>query len=237
MKISRAFDPHSIRNVWLVGLLSLTVLLAGCAGVSETQRPAAPRSPDESALQQTPRRFSGLSPVAPQPSEAALNPGLAIHFHRNYNSRSLNALTGGFLQDKAGISGAPIPQVNHEFERDAALYDSGRSRFLGVRMQGLLHLPESGAYTFRALVNDGVRIYIDDTMIFEDPRFGADRYALPAELSITEPGWYALRIEYFQRQGSATLKLFWRTPSSDIFEVIPAEAFAHTGNEFAAATP
>jgi hypothetical protein len=237
MKISRAFDPHSIRNIWWIGLLSLTVLLAGCAAVSETQRPAAPRTPDESALQQTPRRFAGLSPVAPQPADAALKPGLAIHFHRNYNSRSLNALTGGFLQDKAGISGAPIPQVNHEFERDAALYDSGRSRFLGVRMQGLLHLPESGTYTLRALVNDGVRIYIADTMIIEDPGFGADRYALPAEVSITEPGWYALKIEYFQRQGSAVLKLLWRTPSSDTFAVIPEKAFAHTGSEFAAVNP
>lgn len=237
MKIRCVFAPQSTRSVGLAAFLSLTVLLAGCAGVSETQRSAAPRSPDESALQQTPRRFSGLSPVAPQPSDSVLKPGLAIHFHRNYNSRSLNALTGGFLQDKAGISGAPIPQVNHQFERDAVLYDSGRSRFLGVRIEGLLHLPESGTYTFRALVNDGVRIYIDDTMIVEDPRFGADRYALPAELSITEPGWYALRIEYFQRQGSAVLKLFWRTPSSDSFEVIPAKAFAHTGNEFAAVNP
>jgi hypothetical protein len=237
MKISRAFDLHSIRNVWLVGLLSLTVLLAGCAGVSETQRPAAPRAPDESALQQTPRRFTGLSPVAPQPSDSALKPGLAIHFHRNYNSRSLNALTGGFVQDRPGISGAPIPQVNHQFDRDVHLYDSGRSRFLGVRMQGLLHLSESGTYTLRALVNDGVRIYIDDTMIVEDPRFGADRYAVPAEFSITEPGWYALKIEYFQRQGSAVLKLLWRTPSSDTFEVIPAKAFAHIGDEFAAVSP
>jgi hypothetical protein len=237
MQIRSVFDPHSTRNVWLVALLTLAVLLAGCAGVSETQRPAAPRSPDESALQQTPRRFSGLSPVAPQPVDSALKPGLAIHFHRNYNSRSLNALTGGFVQDRPGISGESIAQVNHEFEPDAALYDSGRSRFLGVRMQGMLHLSESGTYTLRALVNDGVRIYVDDTMVIEDPKFGADRYALPAELSITKPGWHALRIEYFQRQGSAVLKLFWRTPSSDTFEVIPAKAFAHTGNEFAAVNP
>lgn len=80
-----------------------------------------------------------------------------------------------------------------------------------------------------------MRIYLDGKMIIEDRKCGADRYALPAEVSITSPGGYALRVEYFQRQGSAMLKFFWRTPSSDSFVIVPENAPAHTGEEFAAA--
>jgi hypothetical protein len=220
----------SIKFVRLIFALCLLILILGCAGVSETQAPA--KGPDESALAKPPRQFSGLSPVAPQPSPSDLKPGLAVHFHRNYNSRSINALTDGYLQDKTGISGTPILQLNHQFDRGAVLFDSGRNSFLAVRMQGLIHLPGSGKYTLRALVNDGVRIYIDGQMIIDEPKYGSDRYAVPAELSITSPGWYSIKVEYFQRQGSAALKVFWSAPASETFDVIPGEVFAHTGTEF-----
>ena len=76
----------------------------------------------------------------------------------------------------------------------------------------------------------------DGQRIIDDPKFGADRYALPAELSITAPGWYSLKVEYFQRKGSAALKVSWSTPSSDAFEIIPEKALAHTGSEFTTAS-
>jgi len=222
----------SVNIARLFSILCFFILVVSCAGTSETK---APKGPDESALNQPPRQFNGLSPVAPQPSSADLKPGLAVHFHRNYNSRSLNALTDGYVQDETGMSGAPALQLNYQYERGAVLFDSGKDSFLAVRMKGLIHLPQSGKYTIRALSNDGVRLYVDGKRIIDDPKFGADRYAVPAELSIATPGWYPLKVEYFQRQGSAALKVFWRTPASESFAVIPEEAFAHTGNEFAAA--
>lgn len=235
MQKESVFTRVSNKGARLVCLWVFCVWMAGCAGMSQSSAPSAPKGPDESALNKSPRQFSGLSPVTPQPSPSQLQPGLAVHFHRNYNSRTINALTDGFLQDKAGIPGAPVLQLDHQFDRGTAIYDSGRNIFLAVRMKGLIHLPESGKYTIRVVSNDGVRLYVDDTMIVDDPRFGADRYAVPAELSITTPGWYSLQVEYFQRQGSAALKASWRTPAADSFVVIPAEAFAHTGNEFQAA--
>jgi len=223
------------RSMWLYFLLGFFILLAGCGGMSNTRASSAPKGPDESALNQAPRQIGALSPVVPQPTPSDLKPGLAVHFHRNYNSRSLNALTDGYVQDKTGMSGAPILQLNHQYDRGAVLFDSGKNSFLAVRMQGLIHLPESGTYTIRALSNDGVRIYVDGKRIIDDPKFGADRYAVPAELSITTPGWYSLQVEYFQRQGSAALKVFWRTPAAETFVIVPGEALAHIGNEFGTA--
>lgn len=235
MRIQNLIRGVSSKNLLRLSLLCIFGLPLACGGMSNTHMSSAPEGPDESALNQTPRQFSGLSPVASQPAPGDLKPGLAVHFHRNYNSRSINALSDGYVQDKAGMSGAPILQLNHQYDRGSVLFDSGKNSFLAVRMKGLIHLPQSGKYTIRALSNDGVRIYVDDKMIIDDPKFGADRYAVPAELSIMTPGWYALKVEYFQRQGSAVLKAFWRTPASESFVIVPEEAFAHTGNEFTTA--
>jgi hypothetical protein len=42
-----------------------------------------------------------------------------------------------------------------------------------------------------------------------------------------EAGWTPIRLRYFQRKGTATLKLYWQPPGSEAFAVIPASAYAH----------
>ena len=94
-------------------------------------------------------------------------------------------------------------------------------------MKGLIQFPTPGEYAFRALSNDGIRVYIGDVLIIEDPAQHSDRYAVQAVVTIRRAGWYPLAVEYFQRKGTASLGLFWRTPSAGDFAPVPADSYGH----------
>jgi hypothetical protein len=225
----------------IFGFVFITFLVIACT--SPPQKPATADSkikekaaskqklsvPDESQLQMPPNFVTGLSPLRPQPDKSALQPGLSVAYFYDYFARHLDPLTKGNLADREGRRGKTIPYLNHQFGR-GEVFDSGTNRGVAMRMNGFIHFPQSGEYIFRALSNDGVRIYVSAHMIIDDPSQHSDRYSIQAVVEINEPGWYPMRVEYFQRKGTATIKLFWQRPFADDFEVVPAEFYAHTPN-------
>ncbi|THB74796.1 MAG: hypothetical protein D6B25_12975 [Desulfobulbaceae bacterium] len=79
----------------------------------------------------------------------------------------------------------------------------------------------------QALSNDGLIITLADKVIINDPKQHSDRLSNIASIMIKQPGSYPIMIEYFQRKGTATLKLFWKKPGDEVFAPIPAEAYGH----------
>ena len=74
---------------------------------------------------------------------------------------------------------------------------------------------EEALYRFHAVVDDGVRLYVDGTLIIDDWRGGAKRelvadHWLPA-------GNHDLRVEYHEHGGAALISLWWEklTPYTD----------------------
>jgi hypothetical protein len=66
---------------------------------------------------------------------------------------------------------------------------------------------EEGMYRFRARVDDGMRLWVDGTLVIDAWKEGGVRevaadYWLPA-------GNHALRVEYFERTGDALIQLWW----------------------------
>ena len=235
---------HPRRFGWCVpAVIYASLVLAlfsptGCAGPESTRAGAGTEQasaetntkkmpvPDETRLQIPPLEIAGLSPAHPQPSTGSLTPGLAVEFFFSYFFRHLDPLTKNKIAVKKGRPGKPIPYLNHQFLK-SNVFDSGTNRGVAMRISGLLRFTEYGHYTFRALSNDGLRVYISDRLIIDDPAQHSDQYAIQAVVDITESGWYPLKVEYFQRKGTAAIKLFWRRPGKDNFEPLPAEAFAH----------
>jgi hypothetical protein len=225
-------------GICFLAIAAAALMTAGCAGSKaksvspdSTRNPAAAADPkmsvaDESRLQLEPNHYADLSPLDPQPAEGALQTGLAVVYFYDYFARHLNPLSQGKLDPATGQPGQPIPYLNHQFEREV-VFDSGTNRGVAMRMQGLLYLPDTGEYTFRALSNDGLRIYLSDQMIINDPTQHSDRYAVPAVVDIRKKGWYPLMVEYFQRKGTAAVKFFWRKPGAADFAAVPAQSYAH----------
>ena len=228
---------------FLPALMLVALSLVGCAGSEPVKTPpeGEPQplitlsenmpTADATNLKLPPRLLTGLSPINPQPADAALVPGLAVAYFFNYKHRHLNPLTKGNVPNKKGKPGKPIPFLNHDFERNE-VFDSGTNRLVALRMEGLLHFSESGTYTLLGLANDGIRIYLDDQLIIDDPEWHArgDQYTIGVVTEIAQAGWYRMKVEYNQRKGTAAIGFFWRRPGADAFEPVPAKAYAHISN-------
>jgi hypothetical protein len=223
----------ALSTVMTLAFAGMIIVAAGCAGIAgqgktaDTAGKDAAKKPDETQLQLPPLQIAELSPADPQPADDQLRPGLAVIYYFDYFERHLRELSA-FTASRSTVrrTGKPIPYLNHRFGRDE-VFDSGTNRGVAMRMRGMIRFPTPGEYTFRALSNDGLRIRIDDTMIIDDPTQHSDRYAIQAVVAIRQSGWYPLMVEYFQRKGTASIGLYWRTPGAKEFAAVPPESFAH----------
>ena len=155
-----------------------------------------------------------------------LAPGLRVLYFDGKYRNVRQVPDGDTAIWKKGRPGAPILTINNQFAENE-VFDSGRNREVGVQIMGYLLLDKRGSYEFQALSNDGVEVIIDGNSILIDSDVHSDRLSAIGTLSVQEAGWHPLTVKYFQRKGTAALKLFWKTPGDDAFEVIPASAYGH----------
>lgn len=159
---------------------------------------------------------------------AKLKPGLSV-LYLDGGYRFVKQIPKGTKARDRGRPGEPVLQVNHQFGT-GEVFDSGKSRKIGVLLDGYIHLNRPGTYAFQALSNDGVELYVDGKLIVSDPNVHSDRLSDIGEYTSGKGGWQPVHIRYFQRKGSAALKLYWRPPGSGEFEIVPEQAYGHFEN-------
>lgn len=199
--------------------LAFSLFFSGCA------KPPVETKPDFNApVTFEPVHVAGISPAEVTRSE--LQPGLAATYYRDFFKRDLKYLPEGKDPEYPSFAGKPILQINHQFNRKN-VFDSGSNRGVGLRMAGYIDFAESGVYELQALSNDGIFLHIDGQLALSDPKQHSDRLSNLAFVTIDTPGWYPVTIEYFQRKGTAALKLFWKVPGSSEQVPLPPEAYGH----------
>ena len=65
----------------------------------------------------------------------------------------------------------------------------------------------AGSYRFYVRVDDGARLFIDDTLVVDSWQLGSQR-SLPASVTLAA-GPHQLRLDYFENSGDATCTLWW----------------------------
>lgn len=207
------FRRWGILYIITLGILSVPVTTIASAQANQEQA--------VSSLTRT-----DLKPMHPQPTATNLRPGLQTVYFFDFFARDIRKLPTGEVAKREGRPGKPILQLNHQFDREN-VFDSGTNRGVGIRMSGALFFGQSGEYLIQALSNDGIQLYLDNQLLLSDPKQHADRLSAAVPIMIDTPGWYSLVVEYFQRKGTAALKLFWQRPGTDELEVVPATAYGH----------
>ena len=193
----------------LLTLVALGMVVGGCA--------SSPEGADGFVY--------AAQPILPLET-GVLKPGLAVLYFKHAFVRSLEALPQGEAARERGWTGPPVPYLNHQFGR-GEVFGSGTNRGIAMEIRGYIRLEHTGPYRFQVNSNDGVRLYVDDRLLVDDPEWHSDRLSPEALLTVTTPGWHSLRLRYFQRKGTATLQLYWAPPGADGFSIVPARMLAH----------
>ena len=165
--------------------------------------------------------FTGGQPVDPPPSPESLKPGLAVKYFFQYfdHIRELYGRSGG-------KPGTPLEQLNHVSFEDGKVLTADRPMGVGAHIRGLIHLQKVGDYVFLLQSNDGVDLSIGGIKLHQDPEIHAARWSPELVYRVERPGWYAFDLDYYQRKGTAALRLKWTEPGGES-EIVPASAFAH----------
>jgi hypothetical protein len=200
-------------------LFWIIMVLTGCGGVQKNGGEG-----DSGALEPV----SWPRPAFSQTEKKQTSPGLSA-VYSSKKIRHIDEMPSSKWMAKKGVPGEPIRMIAHKFG-NGEVFGSGKSREICVQMQGYLNFQETGIYLIKANSNDGIRVFLDNKRILNDPDVHGDRFTPDAEIEIKQPGPYAVLVRYFQRKGKATLEMYWKTPGTDMFDIIPAMAYSHESN-------
>lgn len=170
--------------------------------------------------------ITGLEPATPQPSADNLESGLAVKYY-GIKVNSIREFEE-WMEYEKGNMGPPIPMLNYQVGQGDVL-TSGSNDMVAADINGFINFETSGSYTMMVHSNDGVRLTIGGKLIHEDPNVHGDRFSDEITLEISKPGWYPVRILYFEKKNTATLELYWDPPGPQDVDYVPATAFAHIG--------
>ena len=95
-----------------------------------------------------------------------------------------------------------------------------------VWWQGIISIPESGAYTFETLSDDGSYLYIDDQLVVDNGGTHGSRRA--SNTVNLQAGPHQIDIKYFQDGGGITMEVFWQPPRGPM-EFLPAQVLFPPG--------
>ncbi len=84
---------------------------------------------------------------------------------------------------------------------------------------------EQGMYRFHAIVDDGVRVWVDGYLIIDEWRTGPAR-EVTADMSLTA-GQHDLRVDYFEAEGDALIHFWWERITSPTFAYWKGEYFSN----------
>jgi autotransporter-associated beta strand protein len=129
---------------------------------------------------------------------------------------SAGAGLAGEYFDNADFTGPVLsrvdPQVNFDWGAGSPDPSIGIDTF-SVHWDGLLRVPESGAYIFSTLNNDGVRLNINGQAVIDDYVSQTSSWIDGIPVQLTAGEVVDLQMFYYHNTGPAVAKLKWTGPS------------------------
>lgn len=85
--------------------------------------------------------------------------------------------------------------------------------FFSARWLGRLKTPDSGCYKLGIKSDDGVRLWLNDSLVIDDWHVHAEKWD-SVTLNLAGNKFYNLRLEYFEEMGHAVVFLNWKRPGT-----------------------
>jgi hypothetical protein len=163
--------------------------------------------------------LTGLRPAEPQPTQ--VTPGLAVE----YTYVKVNWIEQ--LKGRKFEPGPPLANLNYRWGGGNVLTSKVREE-VGANITGFIRFEKPGVYGFEVTSNDGIWVELAGKMLHQDDGVHPDSTSDLLKVKIDQPGWYPLKITYFQKKGTASLVLAWVVPGEKSKPApVPPAAFAH----------
>lgn len=120
----------------------------------------------------------------------------------------------------------PVPYVYFLNAADASnpFWNSGPMTRYGVRLTGLIEVPQSGLWTFRLGSDDGSRLLINGEQVINHD--GTHSYSTRNGSVNLTAGRHAIEILFFENGGNHALTLAWQGPGVPTMSPVPPSAFS-----------
>ncbi|MGF1577974.1 MAG: PA14 domain-containing protein [Gemmataceae bacterium] len=79
-----------------------------------------------------------------------------------------------------------------------------------IRWTGFVKVDQGGPWTFTTISNDGVRLWVDDTQVID--HWNQHRATRDNGNISLDAGWYPIRLEYFEKDGTTHMELRYSGP-------------------------
>ncbi|MCU0315584.1 MAG: PA14 domain-containing protein [Fimbriimonadaceae bacterium] len=160
-------------------------------------------------------------------------PDLGIFEYVGGGSGSGTGLRGSYFAGM-NLSGSPVltrTDSTVNFSWGSSSYTSGGSTDnFSVRWEGEVQATTTGSYTFSTLTDDGVRLWVNGTLVIDNWTNHGDTWDTSPIISLTAGQKVSIKMEFFENGGGATAQLHWTTPGN-ARQVIPmSQLYPATGS-------
>ncbi len=91
-----------------------------------------------------------------------------------------------------------------------------------VRWTGTVEASSTGSFTFQTNSDDGVRVYVNGTLVINNWTAHSATLNTSAAIAMTANQRYSIVVEYQELTGSAVMQLRWKTPGTTSYVAVPA---------------
>ena len=125
------------------------------------------------------------------------------------------------------------PKIDFNWKLGSAPTKDMSSEEYSIRWTGRIQAPVSGTYTFSAMVDDGIRLWIGNTKIIDGWGMN-DNVDFSGKVVLEAGKKYDLKVEYFNGMREGEIHLLWETPDNKAkyfghnYKPIGSEPFSQT---------
>ena len=80
----------------------------------------------------------------------------------------------------------------------------------------------SGSYRFQTVSDDGVRVWVNGVQVINNWSDHSSTTNTSGTVSLVAGQRYSIRVEYYEKGGSAVMRLRWLRPGQTSYVAIPA---------------
>ena len=164
------------------------------------------------------------------------------YFFINSNGATKKILTAQKLNykyyDLSSYSWSALPELSTFTATDSGTTENFTLNLhdqitnFGYIFSGEIYVPADGSYTFGVRCDDGVRLYIDGTSVFETSLYAVQSVTanpIVKTLNGLTKGYHTIKVEYFQRTSTYSLELYFY-PADGTSQRLTTSVLSHPGS-------